>query len=221
MMAEWPWLNFWRNWTKLASAVEDIYSFEYPEGIEAPDARYKKEKAKYTYGPTFLLQFKDKLDLRADSEWKEKVASKIVIPPGSVRSGGRARGDSKFGPGAGFKKSGSLRGMEGRSNSRSSSKRKSKKMMGDDRKSNRSYTSRKDRERMAEEDERPKEDVAPLVPSANRWVPKSKQKKTEKKFAPDGVTELIDKEDAQRKMKSLLNKLAYFGKVRPYFWWNY
>lgn len=61
---------------------------------------------------------------------------------------------------------------------------------------------------MAEEDDKPKEDVAPLIPSANRWVPKSKQKKTEKKFAPDGVTELLNKEEAQRKMKSLLNKLT-------------
>ena len=42
----------------------------------------------------------------------------------------------------------------------------------------------------------------------SRWVPKSKVKKTEKKFAPDGVTELLDKEEVERKMKSLLNKLT-------------
>ncbi|CEP63609.1 uncharacterized protein LALA0_S08e06502g [Lachancea lanzarotensis] len=189
-------------------AVEDAYSFEYPEGVEAPDARHKKETIKYTYGPAFLLQFQDKVNIRPDAEWKQNVASKIVIPPGTVRQVGRPRGDSKFGPGANFKKSGSMRGMEGRSNSRNNSKRKSKRM-GDDRKSNRAYTSRKDREKMAEEEaQRVEEEVAPLVPSANRWVPKSKQKKAEKKLAPDGVTELIEKDEAERKMKSLLNKLT-------------
>ncbi|SCU90265.1 LANO_0D08152g1_1 [Lachancea nothofagi CBS 11611] len=188
--------------------VDDVYSFEYPEGIEAPDARHKKDSVKYTYGPTFLLQFQDKVNIRPDAEWRKNVASKIVIPPGTVRQGGRARGDSKFGPGANFKKSGSMRGMDGRSNSRSNSKRKSKKM-GDDRKSNRAYTSRKDREKMAEEEAlKALEEAAPLIPSANRWVPKSKQKKVEKKLAPDGVTELLEKEEAERKMKSLLNKLT-------------
>ena len=193
--------------------VEDLYSFEYPEGVEAPEERFKKETVKYTYGPTFLLQFKEKVDIRPDAEWKKNVASKIVIPPGMGRSGGRPRGnDFKFGPGSNFKKSGSLRNMEGRSNSRSSSKRKSKRG-GDDRRSNRSYTSRKDRERMAEhgedrEFEKPKEEVVPLVPSANRWVPKSRVKKVEVKLAPDGVTELLGKEEAERRMKSLLNKLT-------------
>ncbi|SCV00571.1 LAMI_0G05952g1_1 [Lachancea mirantina] len=187
--------------------VEDVYSHKYPEGVEAPDPRYRREKIKYTYGPTFLLQFQNKVNVRADAEWKTEIASKIVIPPETGRVGGKGK-DSKFGPGSGFKKSGSLRGMEGRSNSRSSSKRKSKRM-GDDRKSGRAYTSRKDRERMAEEEaEKAKEDVAPLVASANRWVPKSRQKKTEKKFAPDGVTELLEKDEAERKMKSLLNKLT-------------
>lgn len=199
-----------------AKPIEDIYAFTYPAGIEAPDARYKKSHIKYTYGPTFLLQFKDKVKPVADDEWIQKAASKIVIPPG-MGKGGRPRDPSLFG-GAGrmnsgrdFGKSSSFRNMDGRSNSRTSSKRKSKRMV-DDRRSNRAYTSRRDREREREEDrreaEKPKEEVAPLVPSANRWVPKSRQKKTEKKMAPDGVTELLDKEEAERKMKSLLNKLT-------------
>ncbi|QLQ81223.1 hypothetical protein HG537_0E05790 [Torulaspora globosa] len=202
-----------------AKPIEDIYAFTYPAGIEAPDARYKKSHIKYTYGPAFLLQFKDKVKAVADDEWIQKAASKIVIPAG-MGKGGRPRDPSLFG-GAGrmssgrdFGKSSSFRNMDGRSNSRTSSKRKSKRMV-DDRRSNRSYTSRRDRERereRGEEDrrelEKPKEEVAPLVPSANRWVPKSRQKKTEKKMAPDGVTELLDKEEAERKMKSLLNKLT-------------
>lgn len=199
-----------------AKPIEDIFAFQYPSGIEAPDPRYKKSHIKYTYGPTFLLQFKDKVKTVADDEWVQKAASKIVIPPGMSKSG-RPRDPSLFGAagrmgsGGDFRKSGSMRGLDGRSGSRNSSKRKSKRMM-DDRRSNRSYTSRRDRERDREEEERkeekPKENVAPLVPSANRWVPKSRTKTAEKKFAPDGVTELLDKETAERKMKSLLNKLT-------------
>nr|CAI6530904.1 ALI_HP1_G0023470.mRNA.1.CDS.1 [Saccharomyces cerevisiae] len=45
----------------------------------------KKEHVKYTYGPTFLLQFKDKLNVKADAEWVQSTASKIVIPPGMGR----------------------------------------------------------------------------------------------------------------------------------------
>lgn len=200
------------NLVNSAKPIEDIFAFQYPSDVEAPDARYKKSHIKYTYGPTFLLQFKDKIKTVADDEWVQKAAAKIVIPPGTNKSG-RPRDPSLFaGRGGGdFRKSGSMRGMEGRSGSRNSSKRKSKRMM-DDRRSNRSYTSRRDRERDREEDERkeekPSEPVAPLVPSANRWVPKSRTKVTEKKLAPDGVTEMLDKETAERKMKSLLNKLT-------------
>lgn len=207
---------------KIAKPIEDIYAFKYPADIESPDPKYQKTHIKYTYGPAFLLQFKDKIKTEADDEWVQQAASKIVIPAGSNKVG-RPRDPSLFnsgGPGrmnsgGDFRKSGSMRNMDGRSNSRNSSKKKSKRMV-DDRRSNRSYTSRRDRERAADrgedferrDEEKPKEDVAPLVPSANRWVPKSKKTKTEKKLAPDGVTELLEKEDAERKMKSLLNKLT-------------
>ena len=183
------------------SPVDDIYSFQYPSDITPPNDRYKKAKVKYTYGPDFLYQFKDKVNVKYDPEWMAEMSSKIVIPPRQQGSVGRG-GDDRFSKG----KVGSLRG-EGRSNSRSNSKRKSKK---DDRRSNRSYTSRKDRERIREEEpEEPKVEieVAPLVPSANRWVPKSKMKKAEVKLAPDG-TEIYEAEDVSRKMKSLLNKLT-------------
>lgn len=200
-----------------AAPIEDVYSFEYPESVERPDPKYKSSYRKYTYGPTFLLQFKDRVKAKPDEEWVQKSISKIVITP-SMMKVGKPRDAGFGGPGGrggDFRKSGSLRNMEGRSSSRSSSKKKSKRMM-DDRKSNRPYTSRRDRERtereaeeQKKEDEKPKEDVKPLIPSANRWIPKSKLKKAaEKKLAPDGVTELLEKEDAERKMKSLLNKLT-------------
>lgn len=179
-------------------AVDDIYAFEYPTDITPPNDRYKRASVKYAYGPDFLYQFKEKLNIRYDPEWMAEMTSKIVIP--QKKAGSSGRGDDRFSKG----KVGSLRG-EGRSNSRSSSKRKSKK---DDRRSNRSYTSRKDREKIREEGaDEPKIEVAPLIPSANRWVPKSKMKKTEAKLAPDG-TEIYDEEEVSRKMKSLLNKLT-------------
>ncbi|EDO16177.1 hypothetical protein Kpol_1026p25 [Vanderwaltozyma polyspora DSM 70294] len=193
--------------------IEDIYSFSYPAPIVGPDAKYKKQTVKYTYGPAFLLQFKEQVNIKPDTEWASTTTAKIVIPPGMARS--NKPKDGKFGMGSrmnssrDFSKNGSMRSMDGRSNSRTSSKRRSRR--GDDRRSNRSYTSRKDREeeRQSERmEEKPKEEVAPLVPSANRWVPKSRLKKTEKKFAPDGVTELLEKAEAQSKMKSLLNKLT-------------
>ncbi|AGO13824.1 AaceriAGL044Cp [[Ashbya] aceris (nom. inval.)] len=182
-------------------AVEDIYTFKYPEGVQPPSDRFKKTTVKYTYPPEFLLQFGDKVNVKLDDAWKESVFKKIVFPPGSVKSS-RGKGGDKF-SGSNFKKSGSMR-LGDRSNSKSMSKRSKSKRMADDGK-NRSYTSRKEREAKQEADDK---DVAPLVPSANRWIPKSKLKKTEKKLAPDGVTELLDKEEAERKMKSLLNKLT-------------
>ena len=187
-----------------AQPISDIYNFDYPADVERPDAKYRKSNVKYTYGPTFLLQFKDRLKFRPDPAWVEAVSSKIVIPPHVSRN--RPKDSGRFG---GDFRSPSMRGLDHASSSRVSSKRRSKRM-GDDRRSNRGYTSRKDREKAAEklEERTPKEDVAPLVPSANRWIPKSRVKKTEKKLAPDGKTELLDKEEVERKMKSLLNKLT-------------
>ena len=189
---------------KNAEPILNIYDFSYPADIEKPDIKYKKPSVKYTYGPTFLLQFKDKLKVKADPAWVEAVSSKIVIPPHMARN--RPKDGGRFG---GDFRSPSNRNLDHSANSRMSSKRRSKRM-GDDRKSNRGYTSRRDREKAFEraEEQAPKENIVPLVPSANRWVPKSRVKKTEKKLAPDGKTELLNNEEVERKMKSLLNKLT-------------
>ena len=204
---------------KNAKPIDDIYSFKYPEDIESPNEKYKKPQIKYTYGPTFLLQFKDKINCKPDKEWSEATKSKIVILPTMARQRTRVN----FAGGSENTRAGSSRNLESRSNSRATPKRQLSKR-GDDRRSNRpTYTPRRERmENLSRRDTRrestnippqekpepPKEEVAPLVPSANRWVPKFKAKKTEKKLAPDGVTELLDSEEVQRKMKSLLNKLT-------------
>ncbi|SMN20372.1 similar to Saccharomyces cerevisiae YGR162W TIF4631 Translation initiation factor eIF4G, subunit of the mRNA cap-binding protein complex (eIF4F) that also contains eIF4E (Cdc33p) [Maudiozyma saulgeensis] len=192
---------------KEVPAIEDIYQFAYPEPFTASESQYKKEHIKYTYGPLFLLQFKDKIRVKVDPEWISSTRSKIVIPV-SNNNRFKGRDNSRRNP--------SGRNADDRmTSSRDSSRRQSKRF--DDRRSNRTtYTSRRDRERAAminnrdahQQPEKPKEDVAPLVPTANRWVPKSRQKKTEKKFAPDGVTELLTPDEVVSRMKSLLNKLT-------------
>ncbi|KAG0659020.1 hypothetical protein C6P45_002041 [Maudiozyma exigua] len=187
-------------------AIENVYDFTYPEPFKPSESQYRKEHLKYTYGPLFLLQFKDRINAIADPAWIESTKSKIVIPVGSNN---RMRGRETS------KRNQSMRNNDDRMISRDSSRRQSKRF--EDRRSNRtSYTSRRDRERGAmntnrennSAPEKPKEEVAPFVPTANRWVPKSRQKKTEKKFAPDGVTELLTEEEVISKMKSLLNKLT-------------
>lgn len=196
-----------------AKPIEDIFTFKYPDGIENSDLKYKKNTVKYTYGPAFLAQFQERVNIKPDEQWIKDFGSKIVIPPGMGRNGGgRSRDNSgRFGPGsrsnsnADFRRSNSVRNMDSRNNSKRRSKR--------DNKGNRSgYVSRRDRERDGDDrqkaDDKPKEEVAPLVPSANRWIPKSKQQKTEKKLAPDGETELLSAEEAEKKTKSLLNKLT-------------
>ena len=225
------------NRVREVPGIEDPYEFKYPDTFESPNTHYKREHIKYTYGPTFLLQFKDKLRVYPDPKWIEDVRSLIEIPPGMSRSnrskslrgtssGSTASIASGASGSAGLEfRSVSMRGEYGGMGSRASSKRKSRR---DDRRSNRSYTGRRDRERTRDKfaedrgkdedkdkdkdktSEAPKvEEVAPLVPSANRWVPKFRQKKTEeKKLAPDGVTELLSKDEVERKMKSLLNKLT-------------
>ncbi|CCF58905.1 hypothetical protein KAFR_0F03090 [Kazachstania africana CBS 2517] len=188
--------------------ISDIYSFKYPSPIESPDTKYKKVHAKYTYGPTFLLQFKDNVTPIADEEWITSTQSKIIILAG-MGSGNRSQrlreNRSSVSLNGGQNRNMSMRN-DGRSNSRSMSKRQQSRRYDEKRSNRSSYISRKDREKANED--KPKEEVAPLVPSANRWIPRSKAKTIEKKLAPDGVTELISKEDIERKTKSLLNKLT-------------
>lgn len=205
------------NRLEVVPSIDDIFEFNYPEGIEIPDSKYKKEKVKYVYGPTFLLQFKDNLNIIADPSWMESTGSKIVIPAAANRSNRSRDGSNKFGS-----RNNTNDFRKGDGDSRANSKRRSRRG-GDDRRSNRSRRDRSERKgrngrggdenntNNSKEDDKPKEEVAPFVPSANRWVPKSRAKKdetVEKKLAADGVTELYEKDVVERKMKSLLNKLT-------------
>ncbi|VEU23557.1 DEKNAAC104521 [Brettanomyces naardenensis] len=215
----------------LAKPVEDVYTFKYPEGSVLPDKKFEKYH-KRTYDPGFLYQFSSVCQFDVDDEWQAKYGSKVVIPEG--RGGGRNfRNNSQYG--RGMSRSAALRGdFNGSGNgSRGGSRRrmgreKSRQEGSRRRRDNRSNTefSRRGTHRgdlrepvelteaaMEAKDNAesapPAIEVEPLKPTKNRWVPRSmKKKEKEIKYAPDGVTVLLDDEDVQAKIQSLLNKLT-------------
>lgn len=203
-----------------AKAIEDPFTFTYPEGFQAPHEGLQAKGPKFRYDPPFLLSLQEKCKFPTDEDFKEKTKF-IVVSNRGDRSGSSR--NFKFGQGGGLsgsqgfsKSSSNMRKQFGdpnsRSNSRTSSKRRGPSGRGD-RKSNRNRD-RDDRER---EPEIPLEPVKPLEKSANRWVPKSRANKTtdeERKTAPDG-TPLLTAEEAATKTRSLLNKLTleYFEAI--------
>lgn len=196
-------LSYFLRQISVANNIDDPYTFSYPEDVIKPDEKYRRATTKYTYGPLFLLQFKDKVQYVPDILWNKSIGSKIVIPPGSG-PGSRSKSNRSM-----SSRSSSTRMGDDRMGSRSSSKRKSRR--NESERSNRKDRSGRNSGRPYGNDEPsiPKEDVAPLVPSANRWVPKSRAGKSdEQKLAPDGVTELLGSDAVEKKSKSLLNKLT-------------
>ncbi|GMG43698.1 unnamed protein product [Ambrosiozyma monospora] len=192
-----------------ATPVKDVFTFPYPAGSKAPDAKLQKSK-RLKYDPQFLLQFQPKCIYKIDEEWGKKYASKIVIPDipkrsdtrGGDRGGFGGRSNSQYnrdprnssGPG-GMSRTSTLRNGEyaGRSGSRGGSRKKmgqgreksqrqnSRRPRGDgrDRGERRERTHEGSRRGAPKEDEPPAPPPAPLVKSATRWVPASR--KQEKK----------------------------------------
>lgn len=213
-----------------ATAIEDPFSHKYPEGLQAPDPRWKMEEIKFRYDPVFLMQFQDVTAVALDSEWKNKLDG-LGITGNKARGGSnQSRGSAgKFGNNS-MGGANSMMGMnrlnngplsrggqfsEGRQNSRTGSKRKGGSSGGGvggglrDRSARKGQSGRGARNFRDEllPPSKPLEEVKPLVKSENRWVPKSRAKKTEVKLAPDG-TELLEPEEVERKINSLLNKLT-------------
>jgi translation initiation factor 4G len=210
-----------------AKSLQDPYNFTYPEGLQAPAKPLKKKTIQYD--PLFLLQFDAKLDFKLDDEWKNSHIAHIQVIDRSDSNdrsykGGKDSRARSNGPSRGS----ALRGDFDRNNSRMGSKRKGGRdgMRGDGRDRSRrgdgKDPSRRSRggDGKRDRDGRPgdenknqiklaPEDVKPLEKSANRWVPKV-QKKIEKevKYAPDGVTVIMDAEDLEKNVRSLLNKLS-------------
>lgn len=213
-----------------ATPIEDPFSHKYPEGLQAPDPRWKMEEIKFRYDPVFLMQFQDVTAVALDSEWKNKLDG-LGITGNKARGGSnQSRGSAgKFGNNS-MGGANSMMGMnrlnngplsrggqfsEGRQNSRTGSKRKGGSSGGGvggglrDRSARKGQSGRGARNFRDEllPPSKPLEEVKPLVKSENRWVPKSRAKKTEVKLAPDG-TELLEPEEVERKINSLLNKLT-------------
>lgn len=193
-----------------AKPIDDPFSFEYPYPLTGVDARWKLGQKKYRYDPQFLLQFRDFVQYPIDDAWKEKLESLGIVPNKRLSSGPQRMNSNKFGGQMQGRFNGSMSGrqgqFEGRQNSRSGSKRRGGSNAGGPR--DRSLRNRNQSKRGKDkEDDKPAEDVKPLVPSANRWVPRSRTKTEEVKTAPDGSI-ILETEDIERKVKSALNKLT-------------
>lgn len=197
--------------------IEDPFSFSYPYPLTGVDSRWKAGAKKYRYDPQFLLQFRDFVQYPVDDAWKDKLESLGISALKKSPSGPqRMNSNSKFGnqmQGGRFNGAmqNRLGSFDGRQNSRSGSKRRGQSNTGSSRDKsvrnrNQSKRGRESREK-DEEPPKPAVEVAPLVPSANRWVPRSRQKTEEVKLAPDGSV-MLGTEDIERKVKSALNKLT-------------
>lgn len=193
---------------KIVDEIEDPYSVTYPEPFVGVDSSRKLDFKKYRYDPQFLMQFRDVVQYHVGTEWKNKLES-LGIVANIKKSGPQSARGGKFGGSMSGRFNGPLgnRGQfnEGRQNSRSGSKRRGGGSSRD--KSTRKGNQSKRGNRDKEADAKPLEDVKPLEKSANRWVPRSKAAKKEVRLAPDG-TEILEEEDIERKVKSLLNKLT-------------
>ena len=205
------------NRLETAKFIEDPFSYSYPYPLTGVDARWKSGAKKYRYDPQFLLQFRDVVQYPIDDAWKDKFDSVGISALRRSSLGAlRMNTNSKFGgqiPGGRFNggMSGRLGLFDSRQNSRSGSKRRGALNIGSSRdrsvrNRNQSKRGRDSREK-DEEPSKPAVEVVPLVPSANRWVPRLRMKTEEVKVAPDGSV-LLGPEEIERKVKSALNKLT-------------
>ncbi|GEQ70398.1 hypothetical protein JCM33374_g4075 [Metschnikowia sp. JCM 33374] len=198
---------------KTAEPIEDPFSFSYPYPLTGVDARWKSGAKKYRYDPQFLLQFGDYVQYPIDDAWKEKLENLGIVT--SRRTGGgpqRMNSNRYNGQSQGGKFNGSLPNRLGQFNDRQNSRNGSRRRGGGSSTGgprDKSLRNRNQSKRGKESEEPPKpvEEVKPLVPSANRWVPRSRVKKEEVKLAPDGSV-ILESEDIERKVNSSLNKLT-------------
>ncbi|KAG7663174.1 uncharacterized protein J8A68_003352 [[Candida] subhashii] len=212
-----------------ATPIDDIFATTYPEGIQGVDSSRVIPGKKYRYDPQFLIQFRDVIEFTIDPVFKAQLEAvdigvrRAQVSTGGDRGSGGGRNQSKYASGlpARFAGSGGSRGgaYDGRQNSRSGSKRRGPSSRDKStRKGNQSKRGRGDnggREKTEEEIAKQAaeaaklaEDVKPLEQSANRWIPKSRKKKeVEVRYAEDGSI-ILEKDDVESKIKSLLNKLT-------------
>lgn len=210
------------------SPIDDILTTKYPEGIQGVDSSKQIPGKKYRYDPQFLIQFREVVTYNIDPAFKARLDS-LDIHANTMKRAGSTRDQSRGGlpgkfPGgipARFNGPGGKGGSPydgGRQNSRSGSKRGGRGASSRDKSSRKGGQSKRggrgDRNDMREKTEeelakegKPVEEVKPLEKSANRWVPKSRMQKREQRVAEDGSI-ILEKEDIERKINSLLNKLT-------------
>lgn len=201
-------LSLFLERVKTVEGIQDPFSTKYPEPLVSVDPKWKSPITKYRYDPQFLIQFQDVVKYEVDDAWKKRFTDLGLTENGmkfASLSGfkGKQGGNSRFNQS--FGKGGYNSNFDNpRQNSRNGSKRK----VGSGRdKSKRGNPSRR-REKEEEEEKIPPEEIKPLEKSANRWVPRSRNKDDEVKLAPDGVTPILSESEVERKVNSLLNKLT-------------
>lgn len=199
-----------------AKSITKPQEFEYPEKFTGPSTSADAKIIKYD--PMFLYQFQN-ISLKLDDKWKAEHVSKIYIPDKESREKSFKNRDSRARSNGPMRGSALRNGSEfdGR-NSRMGSKKKGRdsgrqgSRRGGDKDNSRRSRNGRPGEKSEKADDKPKislEDAKPLEKAANRWVPKI-QAKVEKpvKYAPDGVTVIIEGEELEKKVRSLLNKLS-------------
>lgn len=202
----------------VAGPIEDPFAFTYPYPYTGVDVRWKAGLKHYRYDPQFLLQFREAVTYPIDDEWKEKLEGLGIVSNKRSGSGPQRMNSNRLNnqvPGRfNGAQSGNRPGQyEGRQNSRNGSRRRGGSNVGgagprDRSTRNRNQSKRGPREGGADDQITiPADEIKPLVASANRWVPRSKQKTEEVKLAPDGSV-LLGPEDIERKVNSSLNKLT-------------
>lgn len=225
-------LNITQFMKKIAEvpALTNILDVTYPENINGVDSSKQIPSKKYRYDPQFLIQFRDVVQYPIDGDFKTRYGYLELGQQQALRRSGSTRDSSSRNLGQGGRqpsgmgrfggphdKRGSLgnaSAYDSRQNSRTGSKRRGASTR--DKSTRKPLQSKRGRnnesrepteEELAREAPKPAEDVKPLEKSANRWVPKSRAKKTEVRYAEDGSV-ILEKEDVERKIKSLLNKLT-------------
>ena len=197
---------------KTADVVEDPFTFEYPQPFVNVDPSLKSGKLKYD--AEFMSQFRDVIHYPSDAAWKAKLEGLSLLTmkrtPSSQSSRGPRAGAVGGHPLPGRFGNFSNRGQfnDGRTSSRSGSKRKGGSVGPRERSMRKGQSKRGgDKDKEKEEETKPVEEVKPLEKSANRWVPRSRLRNVEVKRAPDG-SEIYDESEIERRTKSYLNKLT-------------
>lgn len=197
--------------------IEDIENFKYSKNVKYTKPFMKSDVVKYRYDKKFLMQFSN-LIYEKDNEFKSLTLSldHSVIILKRVIYGQKIV--SKFGnslPNRYNNQSSNRSALinDSRQNIRSSQKKRMSNISSKSNSTKYSKDSKKhNKDNLDNRDDDVQNfskslDVKPLEKTADRWIPRSKIKSSEIKYSEDG-TQILTLVEVERKVKSLLNKLA-------------